>query len=230
MRTDAALGRMGITRAALVLTVVAAVAGCGGDAGARAADPLVRDSAGVRIVENPAELPAELVWTAVEAVSIGSVDGDLDETFNRVADIGVTEAGRVYVLDPGDNVVKVYDAGGAHVITFGGEGEGPAEFRGASRLALRGDSVVVFDFRLMKLASFDADGGLLGTARTELSVSAYVEDADDRRRWCGSGHGGARGRTELAGHLRRAFLQYGACARTSPSQSRCPRGRPRGVR
>jgi hypothetical protein len=164
------LDRLGVARGAVLgLMGALATAGCAGE-GARAADPAVRDSAGIRIVENPTELPSSLSWSALEEVSIGSVDGSEAETFNQVAELAVAKDGRVYVLDSGDNVVKVYDAAGAHVITFGGEGEGPEEFQGASRLMVRGDSVVVFDVRLMKLAHFDGDGELLGTVRSQLTV------------------------------------------------------------
>jgi hypothetical protein len=152
-----------------LLAVSAACWACaeGGTGGATVA---VRDSAGIAIVESSAA-PDTIV--AAQTISIGAVEGDEAYTFNRIAGLVVSETGLVYVLDSGDNVVKVYDAAGTHVRTFGGEGEGPAEFRAASRLALEGDTVIVYDYRLQKLARFTPDGELLRSDRTELPIMTF---------------------------------------------------------
>lgn len=131
---------------------------------------VVRDSAGVRIVENAADGGA---WTGSELVSIGRLDGPAEYTFSRIADMAAAPGGRVYVLDAGDNLVKVYDASGAFLTSFGGEGEGPAEFQRPAQVTVRGDTVVVYDFDAPKFAYFTADGELLRTERSDLTLLEY---------------------------------------------------------
>ncbi|MDZ4258806.1 MAG: 6-bladed beta-propeller [Gemmatimonadales bacterium] len=53
--------------------------------------------------------------------------------------------GRYYLLDGDDKVVHVFDAGGNHLLSFGGEGSGPGEFRRPVGLGFDRDEVLVFD-------------------------------------------------------------------------------------
>lgn len=154
-------GRLGI----VPVVVAAALGACEPDP-APDTRTAVRDSAGVRIVENAAEPAAR--WGAREAVRVGELDGPESVTFNRIADLEVA-GDRVYVLDGPDGRIKAYTRAGEHAFSFGGAGEGPAEFLGASQLLLRGDSLTVYDHRLVKLAHFDLAGELIGTQRPRFS-------------------------------------------------------------
>src|SRR5690606_12729845 len=131
--------------------------------------PAVRDSAGIRIVDSrgPGRWSDGEPWTAAEAVSIGVVDGPEEYTFGRIMDVAALPDGSVAVLDGTDLVVKVFDADGGHLRTFGGKGGGPAEFQGVTGIALRGDTIVVHDWRLSKLAEFTLHGELIRTVRAE---------------------------------------------------------------
>lgn len=145
--------------------------GCSADAGG-GGSPAVRDSAGIRIVETgPGAVPTP--WSAEEVVSIGSMDGPPETTFNRVGDLAVGPDGGVYVLDAGDQVVKAYDPRGAFLFEVGGQGDGPSEFRGASRLIVQDGGFAVFDYRAPKVARFAWDGTFDGSTRTEFSVFEY---------------------------------------------------------
>jgi len=130
---------------------------------------VVRDSAGIRIVESrgPGRWSAGEAWTAAEAVSIGVVDGPEEYTFGRIRQVAALPDGGIAVLDDTDLVIKVFDANGRHRRTFGGKGGGPAEFQGISGLALRGDTIVIHDWRLSKLAESTPDGELIRTVRAE---------------------------------------------------------------
>ncbi|HZD04977.1 MAG TPA: 6-bladed beta-propeller, partial [Longimicrobiales bacterium] len=156
--------------------VVALLAGMTLEACSAEADggrpPVVRDSAGIGIVETGAGA-VPTAWSAEEVVSIGSMDGSSETTFNRIGDLAVGPDGRIYVLDAGDHVVKAYDRGGTFLFQVGGEGDGPSEFRGASLIVVGDDGFAVFDYRAPKLARFGWDGEFEGSARTEFSVFEY---------------------------------------------------------
>jgi hypothetical protein len=133
---------------------------------------LVRDSAGIEIVTNagPGAWGKGEAWNVEEAATIGELDGPAEYTFNRIAGLVASPAGRVYILASGDNVVKAYTTGGDYLFTFGGPGKGPAEFERAYNLSRRGDTILVYDFSLSKLAHFTADGELLRTERSNLTL------------------------------------------------------------
>lgn len=140
-------------RVAVTLTVGCALASasCARRPSSASAEA-VRDSAGIHIVDHAGPAPAQ--WVAGDTVSIGRIEGAHEYTFNRVSDVSVGPDGRVYVLDSGDNVVKVYDSDGTFAYRLGGPGDGPSEFRGASRLLWAGDTLEVFDARVPKLVQF----------------------------------------------------------------------------
>lgn len=156
------------------LNVVVIVFACTSDESSRAA-AIERDSAGISIHEYPAALSMEGVahLEGVEVVSIGAVEGDENEMFNRVRDMVTDVQGRLHVLDAGDQLVEVYDPDGSWVLRYGGPGEGPAEFQGASLLMPLGDSIGVYDYRNQKIALFGSDGSLLATRRWELPVFEF---------------------------------------------------------
>ena len=93
---------------------------------------MVRDSAGIRIVESrgPGRWSAGEAWTAAEAVSIGVVDGPEEYTFGRIRQVAALPDGGIAVLDDTDLVIKVFDANGRHRRTFGGKAAGRRSSRG----------------------------------------------------------------------------------------------------
>lgn len=135
------------------------LAACGGDA--RAAGPVVRDSAGVRIVENSAPAWGEDEGWRVAAgprVDIGLADGDPEYQFGRVVGALRLADGRVAVADGQANHVRYFDAGGRHLATAGRPGGGPGEFEGLMRLLrLPGDSLAAWDWS-NRLSVFDPAG------------------------------------------------------------------------
>jgi hypothetical protein len=67
--------------------------------------------------------------------------------------------GAVYVVDPRSSKVVIFDRNGRYRGAFGGEGEGPGEFRTASRIADGPDgSIYVWDSRLKRISRFAPDG------------------------------------------------------------------------
>lgn len=153
----------------LAAAVVAALAGCEPGAPPEAGTAS-RDSADVVIVES--ESPA---WDDGEAwsvaadpsVSIGVVDGEAAYQLDRVRAVASAPDGRIVVANAGSSEIRVYDSAGQHLVSFGGTGEGPGEFRRVGSMVLLGDTVAVFDEAAQRLTTFDLSGALIGTTTFE---------------------------------------------------------------
>lgn len=158
-----------------VILVCALAFGCQGDAtpgSDREARSVVRDSAGIQIVDS--QQPA---WEESERWQIGAeplfiIRGSDGGPENRLLDptsIDVDARSRIIIGDgdqAGWDAVLVYDSVGRFVFQAGKEGEGPGEF---GQLwwaqAYRGDSIVAFDMSGDKINVFDPDGEFARLAR-----------------------------------------------------------------
>ena len=164
------------TRAAPLVAVVFQLA-AGGQASALQNLPAsqVRDSAGIRIVENvrPAD-DSRLAWRIgpEPAVSIGEVTGEEAYLLHRADAAAMLPDGRIVVANTGTGEIRVFDAAGVHQATWGREGEGPGEFTALAGVASwPGDSIVAWDTRARTIAVFDSDGAL---------GRSFVLEAEDR--------------------------------------------------
>lgn len=75
---------------------------------------------------------------ARQVAAFGALEGAPSEVFGYVEDVAAGEDGSMFVLDSRYNNVRVHDASGAQLASFGGPGGGPAEFR--SPEALKSDT------------------------------------------------------------------------------------------
>ncbi|MGE0555148.1 MAG: hypothetical protein AB7R55_17095 [Gemmatimonadales bacterium] len=137
---------------------VAASSGCGAPDDRTG---VVRDSAGVVIVENRAPR-----WTAGQGwrvpadptVVIGGSASPDDEQFAGAIAATRLRDGRILVGDRIDWKVRVYDQSGRQLGSWGRRGQGPGEFQDLSRLLRApGDSVAIPSFRSGMLV-FDDQG------------------------------------------------------------------------
>ena len=121
-----------------------------------------RDSAGIRIVENarPPE-GSRLGWTIgpEPLMSIGVLEGEepymLHWAFNSVR----LSDGRIVVVNAGTQELRMFDESGTHLLTWGGSGEGPGEFRSLTRVASwPGDSIIAWHSSGLALSVFDLRG------------------------------------------------------------------------
>lgn len=110
-----------------------------------------RDSAGIRIIENPKPPEGSRVPWRIgpePTVSIGELEGEEPYMLHRVFDAARLSDGRIVVANYGFSEVRVFDAAGTHLASAGGTGEGPGEFRSLWRVApWPGDSILAWDFK-----------------------------------------------------------------------------------
>ncbi len=169
MRSAAAAG------AVLSAMVLAA---CGGDA--RAAGPTVRDSAGIRIVQN--ERPAWKEgqgWRVADqpALDIGVVEGEAAYQLDGVKGVARLSDGRIVVADGGSRQLRFFSAQGRHLTSTGREGGGPGEFAGITWMGVAaGDSVLVWDAEAARLSVFTPQGVFARAFKPEgLHLYPHVE-------------------------------------------------------
>lgn len=159
---------MSVRRRAYLLVVVAAGFVACGDEGELPRDT-VRDSAGVRIVEN-ADADVQRLWAVGEpALVLGEEDDE--NAFGLVADLAMLEDGSLVVADALDRRVRFFDGGGREVASVGRRGEGPGEFESIDRLWLTGaDRVAVWDGRLLRYTELASDGAIDEPVRLEATA------------------------------------------------------------
>ena len=130
------------------------------------------DSAGIPVATAVTPLwgPGE-GWTVDDEplVEIGTVDGAPEYRFAKVVAAARLSGGDIVVADYGASELRRYDAEGVFIWRAGREGEGPGEFESLDFVAaMPGDSMVTYDWVLMRIQVFDPDGRLVRTLRAEL--------------------------------------------------------------
>jgi len=129
-------------RAVLLVTAFGCVAGAR-DLSAQA----VRDSAGIRIVMNTKSTwtPAQqLQLSAKPTLVVGTQDSDTPRP-KSIRGAFYLSDGRIVVGERLSAELRVYDASGKYLTTFGRKGEAPGEFREFGKtVRLAGDTIAVF--------------------------------------------------------------------------------------
>jgi hypothetical protein len=156
---------------------MAAAAGCGPVLSKESAS-VVRDSAGIVIVENNApQWRRGEGWrvTAEPTLVIGSDDATPEYHFDRIRGIRRLTDGTIVVADGRDNELRYFDRRGAFVGRVGRPGAGPGEFRYlTSILRLEGDSILTFDQVLWRISVF-APSRLLAREVSLTPIAASLE-------------------------------------------------------
>lgn len=162
----------------LFLFAIASIVACSTDGSVPTA--LVRDSAGVRIVENPSEAPAfDWVLEAEPTVEIGGSGLGEDYELYGVVSAARLSDGRIVIGNGGSHELRFYSEVGEYLSSVGREGEGPGEF---SRMGwmqrVAEDSLFVYDYNLRRIAVFNGDGefvrGVLLESTPELPFASPI--------------------------------------------------------
>ena len=120
-----------------------------------------RDSAGIRIVENAKPAEESRVWQIgpKPEFSIGVREGEDPYMLHRVRDGKKLSDGRIVIANGGDDELRIFDASGNWLESWGGRGEGPGEFSGLEYVdAWPGDSVVAWSGPGSSILVFDSEG------------------------------------------------------------------------
>ncbi len=160
-------GARRVSVAAMLVLSLAVAAACGGDADApEVRDVVVRDSAGITIVENGAAptRPA-FVLDSAPMVDIGEgLDDDPDYQLFQVTAAVRRGDGSVVVANRGSGELRIYDAEGTFVRRIGRKGQGPGEFEQLHWVGLvDGDTILTYDFSGRRLSRFTPAGEYVGS-------------------------------------------------------------------
>ena len=172
-----------------------------GDAASRTSAPVVRDSAGVTIVENSAPLWREgEAWRVSQehTVNIGVIDGDpVYQLFQARAFLRLGD-GRIVIGNRGSHDVRWYDEHGTFLRAAGGKGGGPGEFEDLRWIGLLpGDSVMAYDISHRRLSIFDPQGTFVRSATIQNPMLYFAHSVLDdgsvvMYRWSSTGDGVSR--------------------------------------
>jgi hypothetical protein len=149
-----------------LLLLVAVAGGCAGPEQEDGGRP-PRDTSGVA---RGAWQPGE-EWRLVEQAEIGSGRAGDSITFSRIVDVAIDGLGRVWAADGDLNVIRVFEADGRQVRSFGREGAGPGEFLGIAGMDWAPDGTLwVLDGGNMRFAVYDTAGNYVATHRRSSNV------------------------------------------------------------
>ena len=131
---------------------------------ANALQSVIRDSAGVIIVENERPAPGSTFgWRVADmpSLSIGREEGDDPYLLYGVEDATRLGDGRIVIASSASGEIRVFAPNGGHLVSWGGIGEGPGEFAQWDPEAVSawpGDSVVAAAWWKGRIEVFDAAG------------------------------------------------------------------------
>lgn len=151
------------------LLIAAAGAGCQGDDPSSPTPATVRDSAGVRIVENASDGTADAPWRVAAEPDWRVGWDDTGPIFEQVYAGALLSDGRAVVADRGSGELTYLGVAGEVDAVAGGQGSGPGEFASlVNMVRLPGDSVLGASFD-GRWNVFGPDGALARTMRYDRS-------------------------------------------------------------
>lgn len=161
--------------AASIVAPLIAAAACDRSESSSSADKLVvRDSAGITLVENGHIGRNDVPWWSVDTIpslTIGADSGDPAVEFAAIGSVAQLPNGMVVVLDGRGEAAfefRFFDSTGKHVATHGRRGEGPGEYRWVNFFgSAGGDTVIAVDFPSRRLNWLSASTGYLRSIRLD---------------------------------------------------------------
>jgi hypothetical protein len=115
-------------------------------------------AAAILLAANVSSTNAQTVtWNAVPDLRIGDLHRP-DYALSRVSDVAVGEDGSIFVSQPDERVIRVYDHKGRFARSIGREGGGPGEFRSVDTLTITPRGLLALDKSQRRLTLFTIAG------------------------------------------------------------------------
>lgn len=112
-----------------------------------------------------------------QVYSVGSMAGEVWETFGEVDRVAFDGEGNLYILDRQNFRVVVVDPEGKLVREVGTEGDGPGELRFPMGFVVAPDGgIAVMDMGHQAFVVFDSDGAFVGNARNDFQSGVMGRD------------------------------------------------------
>ncbi|MEX2281666.1 MAG: 6-bladed beta-propeller [Gemmatimonadota bacterium] len=108
-------------------------------------------------------------WTLREELRIGDLD-DPRYTLSWMRNVVIGSDGSVYVTQPAESTIKVYDRSGRFVRSIGRKGSGPGEFDGLGEVGFVGDTLFALSASNQLMHLFLVDGEHLRSFRFPYAV------------------------------------------------------------
>ena len=161
-----------LSRFSALAIVLCFVGACTGDSSS-AWQGTITDSAGVTIVQNPAEPlwgPDE-AWTLTEELRIGTAEGEPEYQFGTLSGIAVASDGRIVTADAQAQQIRVFTPDGVYERTIGKPGAGPGELGLGIAAAIigPGDTLLVPDAQNRRMNRFAPDGASIPSFPLDLA-------------------------------------------------------------
>lgn len=140
--------------------------------------PAIRDSAGVRIVENRAATWTTPWQVAAEPSLVIGAEDDAGRALYQVTGALRVAGGRIVIANAGTYELRFYNEAGEFVNSSGRRGSGPGEFLSLEMISRYGpDSLLVVDAWSHRVSYFDTDGSFGRSVRLEPSAEISLPRA-----------------------------------------------------
>lgn len=140
----------------------------------------IRDSAGIRIVENArpgAPVDSQFRLADSPMVDIGGRPEEPAYDLFRIGAAMRLGNGHLAVVNGKPPDLRFYDERGQHLATMAGEGEGPGELEGVMGLPLGpNDTIYLYDYQQRRLNRYTEAAGFAGSTRLQVSVEGGTVD------------------------------------------------------
>jgi len=147
----------------------------------------IEEKEGVVIVRNPKEpIYDESVFSLEPELSIGNQPAQSESAFSEIGNVIVDREGRIYVSDPKEVQIKVFDNNGAYLRTIGRRGQGPGELEAVTGLQIMDNGeLAIFDMNTRRITFYTPEGKFLRVLLTD-KIPATRLQLDAKRNFIAS--------------------------------------------
>ena len=107
-------------------------------------------------------------WSLREELRIGSLN-DAATAFGNIGAVRIGPQNRIYIAEPLQQQLRVFDSTGRPAGVIGRKGRGPGEFESITEMGFLGDTTYVLDALLRRISWFTATGEFIGSLQVTLS-------------------------------------------------------------